>query len=45
MLHEGFGFYGQAGKAGWTIACRFIALAMDQGRSFKMQRQIVRKIK
>jgi hypothetical protein len=45
MLREGFGFYGQAGKAGWTIARGFIALAMDQEGSFKMRRQVVRKTK
>jgi len=45
ILHEGFGFYGQAGKAGGTIARGFIALAMDQGGSFKMRRQVVRKTK
>jgi hypothetical protein len=43
-LDEGFGFYGQAGKAGWTIARRCIAIAMDQGGSFKMRRQVVRLI-
>jgi len=41
ILHEGFGFYGQAGTAGWTIAHGFIAIAMDQGGSFKMRRQVV----
>ena len=40
ILHEGFGFYGQAGKVGWTIARGFIAIAMDQGGLFKMRRQI-----
>ena len=43
ILHEGFGIYGQAGKAGWTIARGFIAIAMDQGGSFKMRRQIAHK--
>jgi hypothetical protein len=43
-LHEGFGIYGQAGKAGWTIARGFIAIAMDQGGSFKMRRQVVHLI-
>jgi hypothetical protein len=38
-------FYGQAGKAGWTIDRGFIAIAMDQERSFKMRRQIVHKTK
>jgi hypothetical protein len=45
ILHEGFGFYGQDGKAGWTIARRCIAIAMDQGGSFKMRRQLVHKTK
>jgi hypothetical protein len=45
ILHEGFGIYGQAGKAGWTIARGFIAIAMDQGGSFKMRRQIAHKTK
>jgi hypothetical protein len=45
MLHEGFGFYGHTGKAGWAIAHGFIALAMDQGGSLKMRRQNVRKTK
>jgi hypothetical protein len=40
MLHEGFGIYGQAGKAGWTIARGFIAIG-----SFKMRRQIAHKTK
>jgi hypothetical protein len=31
ILHEGFGIYRQAGKAGWTIARGFIDIAMDQG--------------
>jgi len=44
-LYEGFGFYGQAGKAGWAIARRFIAIAMDQGGSSKMRSQIVHKTK
>jgi len=45
ILHEGFGIYGQAGKACWTIARRCIAIAMDQGGSFKMRRQIGHKTK
>jgi len=45
VLHEGFGFYEQAGKAGWTIARGFIAIAMDQGGLFKMRRQIAHKTK
>jgi hypothetical protein len=31
ILREGFGFYGQTGQAGWTIARGFVAIAMDQG--------------
>jgi len=45
ILHEGFGIYGQAGKAGWTTARGLIAIAMDQGGSFKMRRQVVHKTK
>jgi len=40
ILHEGFGIQSVAGKAGWTIACRVIALAMAQGGSFKLQSQM-----
>jgi hypothetical protein len=45
ILYEGFGIYGQTGKAGWAIARGFIAIAMDQGGSFKMCRQVVHKTK
>jgi hypothetical protein len=45
ILYEGFGIYGQTGKAGWAIARGFIAIAMDQGGSCKMCRQVVHKTK
>ena len=41
--HRDPDFSGQAGKAGWTIACRIIAIAMVQRGSFKMRSQIVPK--
>jgi hypothetical protein len=40
MLHEGNEVQGKAGKQGWLIARRFIAIAMDQGGSIKIGRQI-----
>jgi len=36
MLHEGNEDQGKYGKQGWSIARRFIAIAMDQGGSIKM---------
>ena len=36
----GFGILGQAGEVGWSIARRGIAVAMAQGGSAKMRRQI-----
>jgi len=44
MLHEGVEISGQAGKAGWMIGRRSIAVAMVQGGSFKMQSQMGQKI-
>ncbi len=41
----GFGILGQAGKAGWLIPCRGIAVAMAQEGSAKMQGQIGPKTK
>jgi hypothetical protein len=40
MLHEGNEDQGKYGKQGWSIARRFIAIAMDQGGSIKIGRQI-----
>jgi hypothetical protein len=40
MLHEGNEVQGIAGKQGWLIARRFIAIAMDQGGSIKIGSQI-----
>jgi hypothetical protein len=40
MLHEGNEDQGKYGKQGWSIARRCIAIAMDQGGSIKIGRQI-----
>jgi len=40
MLHEGGEDQGKYGKQGWSIARRYIAIAMDQGGSIKIGRQI-----
>jgi hypothetical protein len=39
-LHEGNEVQGKYGKQGWSIACRCIAIAMDQGGSIKIGSQI-----
>jgi hypothetical protein len=39
-LHEGNEDQGKAGKQGWSIARRCIAIAMDQGGSIKIGSQI-----
>jgi hypothetical protein len=39
-LHEGNEAQGKYGKQGWSIARRCIAIAMDQGGSTKIGRQI-----
>ncbi len=36
MLHEGNEDQGKYGKQGWSIARRFIAIAMDEGGSIKI---------
>jgi len=40
MLHEGNEDQGKYGKQDWSIARRFIAIAMDQGGSIKIGSQI-----
>jgi len=40
MLHEGNEDQGKYGKQGWSIARRCIAIAMDQGGSIRIGRQI-----
>jgi len=40
MLHEGNEDQGKYGKQCWAIARRCIAIAMDQGGSIKIGRQI-----
>jgi hypothetical protein len=42
-VSPGSGILGQAGKAGWAIDRRIIAVAMIQGGSPKMRSQIVPK--
>jgi len=39
-MHEGNEDQGKYGKQCWLIACRCIAIAMDQGRSIKIGSQI-----
>ncbi len=36
IMHEGNEEQGKYGKQGWSIARRFIAVAMDQGGSIKI---------
>ena len=42
ILHEGFGYQSVAGKAGWPIACRVIALASTPSRITKVQHYVER---
>ena len=41
ILHEGNEAQGKYGKQGWSIVRRCIAVAMDQGGSIKIGRQII----